>query len=160
MLCLATSAGQVYVHNFLTFLSVGDNTSAFFAHLSGMLATIVLSGMLAIVASLLHMFMKRSSRYDRVLAALRLTLKNDPNASVHAEAAKGLAELDVEESALHQQHEALDDLLVSTLEGEQKDFSPGVRSKVVEGLTNLKLEQHSYQHTQNQLDDLLFEQKP
>jgi hypothetical protein len=158
LLCMATSEGKAYMDILHTSLSTEDRTLMFFAHLTGFFATIVLFGVLAGVAALLHFYMKGSSRYDRVLATLRLTLRHDPNARVRARAAEALGELDVEESALHEEHEELDDLLISTLQGEQRDPSPDVRAKAIKGLGNLELEQHSYHHEHNQLDDFLFEE--
>jgi len=155
-LCSLTTSVREYVFKTLAFLATGDNAFKFLAHLSGMFATIAFIGLLAVFASLLHLLMKSPSRYDKVLAALRFTLKRDNNAHVRSEAAKGLAKLDVEESALHQEHEELDDILVSTLQGEQRDRSPLVRSAVVGGLSELELEQHSYQHEPDRLDDMLF----
>ncbi len=155
-LCASTASGREFMLNFLAFLSAGENAPKFFAHLSGMFATIALIGLLAIFATFLHLIMKTTSRYDKVLAALRFTLKNDPDDRVRSEAAKGLAKLDVEESTLHQEHEELDDTLISTLQGELRDASPRVRTEVIEGLSELELEQHSDQHEHNQLDDILF----
>lgn len=65
--------------------------------------------------------------------------------------------MDGEESVLHQEHEELDDLLISTLEGKLRDSDPGVRSEVVKGLSTLELEQHSSLHEYHELDDFLFE---
>jgi hypothetical protein len=159
-LCSATTNGGEFMRTFLVFLFTGENAVQFFAHLSGMFTTIALIGLFALFATFLHLLMKGTSRYDKVLAALRFTLKHDPNNRVRAEAAKGLAKLDVEESTRHQEHEELDDVLVSTLRGGQKDVSPGVRTTVAEGLSELELEQHSYEHEHNQLDDRLFRHNP
>jgi hypothetical protein len=155
-LCSLTTAGRQYILDLLTNLSTGENALKFFAHLSGMLATIALIGLFAVIATFLGLLMKRTSRYNKVLAALRFTLKNDRNASVRAAAAKGLGELDVEESALHQKHEELDDTLISTLRGGEKDPSPLVRTEAVKGLSELELEQHSHSYGQNSLEDLIL----
>jgi hypothetical protein len=160
VLCLATSEGKAYLGNLRTVLSTGENVLMFFAHLLGLLVTMALLGVLAIITALSHPLLKDSSHYDRVLTALRFTLKHDPNAHVRAKAAESLAKLDVEESSLHQEHEEIDALLISTVQGGQSDSSPDVRSKVVEGLGNLELAQHSYHYEHDQLDDFLFEKEP
>lgn len=152
-----TTNGREYIVQFIVFFFTGENALKLLAHVSGMFATILLICLLAVLATLLHPQVRHTLRYDKVLAALRTTLERDPKANVRSEAAKGLAKLDVEESALGEEHEELDDALISTLQGELRDTSPLVRSKAVRGLSNLELEQHSHQpEPKQQLDDILF----
>lgn len=130
------------------------------AYFLGMLATGALLGWLALLVT---PDFRRESAFpsDRVLTALRATLTGptkDADARVRAEAAKGLAALDVEQSALHQGHQALDTLLIATLVGPQKDPDAAVRFEAAKGLAALEAEQHSYHHSHHELDEVLFEQ--
>lgn len=132
---------------------------ALLAYFSGMLATIALLLWLALLTTLRF---RGASAFpsDRVLAALRATLKGprkDPNAHVRAEAAKGLAAVDVEQSALYQEHQELDTLLIGTLTGPEKDADAAVRFEAAKGLAALELERHSYHHSHHELDDVIFE---
>ncbi|GCE21875.1 HEAT repeat domain-containing protein [Dictyobacter kobayashii] len=127
-------------------------------HLAGLLATVVFLVWLALVTAL-HLRREKDFLDDRVVATLRATLKGpskDPDVRVRVEAARGLAGLDVEESALHHRHEELDALLASTLSGKEMDPDPGVRVEAARGLAELELEEHSYQHEHHDLDDLIF----
>ncbi len=135
------------------------NAFELLAFLSGMLATVVFLLWLALLVTA-RFRREQTVSSDHVLAALRATLagpRKDPNARVRAEAAKGLAVVDVEQSALHHEHQALDALLIATLAGPQKDTDAAVRFEVAKGLTALELEQQSYHHSHQALDDVIFE---
>ncbi len=83
--------------------------------------------------------------------AIHQQTDSDPN--VRYAAAKGLAELDLEESAENIQHDDINTILFSTL---QTDPDPQVRSAAAEGLAVVELEQHSYHHQHDRLDDTLL----
>ncbi len=157
MLFFSTDSWQKFLVSFEKVLEDGNSSIMFSAHLLGMFATIAFIALIALCATLLHLFIKHSFRYDKVLAALKFTLRNDRDPTVRAKAAKGLADLDVEEASVYEQHEKLDDSLITAM---LKDTSPLVRGATAEGLSNLELEEHSYQHKHHQLDDLLFEEQP
>jgi plasmid stability protein len=95
----------------------------------------------------------KPSPHENVRAALISTLQTDPNPQVRLTAAKGLAELDLEESAEHMKHADIDTILVSAL---QTDPDPQVRSAAAEGLSVVELEKCSYHHTHDRLDDTLL----
>ncbi len=111
-------------------------------YFSGMLAIAVFLWLAALLASRLRK-KKTVPPTPKVRAALISTLQKDSNPDVRFEAAKGLAELDLEESTEHHEHSDLDTILISTL---QQDPDPRVRSAAAEGLAELELEQSSYHH--------------
>ncbi|HTK05625.1 MAG TPA: hypothetical protein VL485_00500 [Ktedonobacteraceae bacterium] len=142
----------------IVFSSLSSISEVYFfgllAYLSGMLATATLLMWIALQAALHY----RTEKHDKVFLALLSALKDkDSSPEVRAEAARGLAKLDLEESSRHQKHEDLDNILISTLVGNSEDDAAKVRLEVAKGLTNLELEEHSYYHTHHELDDLLFE---
>ncbi len=123
------------------------------AYLLGILATAVFLWLSALLASRFRT-KKAVPTSHKARAALISTLQTDSNPNVRSEAAKGLAELDLEESIEHLEHDDLDTILISTL---QQDPDPRVRSAAAEGLAELELEQSSYNHEHNQLDEVLSE---
>jgi hypothetical protein len=123
------------------------------AYLSGMLATGVFLLLCALLASR-SCTKKTSPTSPKVRAVLISTVQGDPDPLVRSAAARGLAELDLEESTEHLEHDDLDTILISTL---QQDPDPRVRSAAAEGLAELELEQSSYHHEHNKLEDILFE---
>ena len=116
----------------------------------GMFATAVFIGMSVVFTSSL----RTRGVSPNVLDALLFALQRDPDPRVRAKAAKGLAELDVEQSSHHYEHNELDTILASTL---RQDPDPRVRAEVAKGLADLELEQFSYYYEPNKLDDVLFE---
>jgi hypothetical protein len=127
------------------------SVSAYFA---GMILTGVLI-VLSVVLSVFLMLGRHTKKVppNKVRVALLSALQKDSDPLVRAKAAKGLAELDLEQSVLHHRHDDLDKVLVSTL---QHDPDPHVRVAVAVGLTELELEQSSYYHEHNKLDDIIF----
>lgn len=122
-------------------------------------ATAYLLGILAIAAflwlsALLASRFRTKKAPPKVRTALISTLRTDSDPKVRIAAAKGLAELDLEESIEHLKHDDLDTTLISTL---KTDSDPQVRSAAAEGLAKLDLEQSSYYHEHNKLEDILFE---
>jgi hypothetical protein len=90
----------------------------------------------------------------KVRDALIFSLQTDSNPSVRSAAAEGLADLDLEESTEHLEHDDLDTILISSL---QRDPDPSVRYAAAEGLAELELEQTSYKHEHYKPDDELSE---
>ena len=118
----------------------------------GMLAIAVFL-LLSALLSLRFRTMKAKPARDKVLDALISTLQqksNDPDARLAA--VKGLAELDLEESAEHMHHADIDTILISAL----KDDDSRVSSAAAEGLSVVELEKCSFHHTHDRLDDTLL----
>jgi hypothetical protein len=165
-LCMLSTTTRNDVLNVLNYLSQDDNPLRFLTHLTWLLATIVFIGLFVVFASLLYI-LKSPLRHDKVIDALHYTLDYDEDPKTRIEAAKGLAHLDVEMARLHQEHDKIDDILVSKLEGQEHDHTvvkqpssdhdARVRTEVAKGLANLESEEHSYFHRHNKLDDMLFE---
>jgi hypothetical protein len=165
-LCMLSATTSKEIHDVLNDLAKGDNPLRFLTHLSWLLATIIFIGLFVVSASLLYA-LRRPSYHDKVLDALQYTLDYDEDPKARLEAAKGLAHLDVELSNRHQEHDRIDAILVSKLEGQEhngkvikqpnRDQDARVRAEVAKGLADLELEEHSYYHQNNKLDDILFE---
>jgi len=125
------------------------------AYFLGMLAIAVflwLSALFALRIRTNHTKKAKPAR-DKVLDALISTLQqksNDPDARLAA--VKGLAELDLEESAEHMHHADIDTILISAL----KDDDSRVSSAAAEGLSVVELEKCSFHHTHDRLDDTLL----
>lgn len=137
------------VHNWQAYYASGEYP----LELSAFVLVIIATGVLIVLFVLLalRLNMHKSPVSPKVLAALRLLLKDD-DYRVRYKVAVGLSELDMEESAHHYDHNQLDDILISAL----KDNDPRVRAKVAEGLTEVELEPFThYKH--NQLEDALLE---
>jgi hypothetical protein len=134
------------------------------AYLSGMLATAAFLGLFVQLALRLRtkkaspssMKALPSSISPKVLVALISALQGDPNARVRSKVAMGLAELDLEESSQHHEHNELDNILISAL----KDRDPLVRSKAAVGLAELEFEESSQHHEHSKLEEVLFEEGP
>jgi len=125
------------------------------AYLLGMLVIAVflwLSALFALRIRTNHTKKAEPAR-DKVLDALISTLKTSPYPNARLAAVKGLAELDLEESAEHMQHADIDSILISAL---QTDSDSRVRAAAAEGLSVVELEKCSYHHTHNRLDDTLL----
>jgi hypothetical protein len=122
------------------------------AYLLGMIATAVFLWLSALLA-LRFRTKKAKPAPHKVRAALISALRTDKDPNVRYAAAKGLAELDLEESTEHIKHDDLDSILISTL---QTDSNSQVRSAAAEGLAVVELEQHSYHHQHDRVDDTLL----
>ncbi len=145
--------GVLTIWLYQLYIATGGSSLGLLACLSGMLASVVLIGLFALLALRLH----TSPISPKVLKALISTLQHDSDPGVRSKAAVGLTQLDLEESFDLYEHDKLDDVLISTL---QHDPDPGVRSKAAVGLAELELEQEqpSYHQDHNKLDDMLFEE--
>jgi hypothetical protein len=112
-------------------------------YFAGMVATAVLIGLSVWLS--VRIWYNRDIRYGSptTVGSLLSALRSDPDAGVRLEAAKGLAELDVERSSLHEKHGELDKGLISALE---HDPDPRVRAEAAGGLAGLELEKSSYDH--------------
>jgi hypothetical protein len=120
------------------------------AYFLGMLATAVFILLSALLASRFRTEKAKPAQH-KVRAALISALR-DEDPKVRYAAAKGLAELDLEESVEHFKHDDLDTILVSAL----ADDDPDVRSEAVEGLAVVEMEKYSYQHAHDRLDGTLL----
>ncbi len=123
------------------------------AYFLGMLATAVFLWLSALLAYRFRTKKVKPAPHKEVRAALIYTLQTDSDPNVRLAAAKGLAELDLEESTEHMKHDDLDTILISTL---QTDSDSRVRSVAADGLAVVELEQHSYHHMHDRLDDTLL----
>jgi hypothetical protein len=134
-------------------LVTGWQSLGLIAYLSGMLDAAMLVWLLVLLTLRSH----ASANSPKVLAALILTLQQDPDPRVRSKAVVGLIQLDLEQSFDHHEHNKLDDILIHTL---QQDPDPRVRSKAAVGLAELELEQEkpTYHHKHNKLDNMLFEE--
>ena len=123
------------------------------AYLLGMLAIAVFFWLSTLLAFRFRTKSAKPALYEDVRDALISTLQSDSDPNVRLAAARGLAELDLEESAEHIQHADIDTILISTL---QKDPDPEVRSAAAEGLAVVELEKGSYHHMHDRVDETLL----
>jgi HEAT repeat protein len=119
-----------------------------------MLAIVVFLWLSALLAFRFRTYRTKNAKpaRDKVLDALISTLQTSPDSNARLAAVKGLAELDLEESAEHMQHADIDSILISAL---QTDSDSRVRAAAAEGLSVVELEKCSFHHTHNRLDDIL-----
>ena len=117
----------------------------------GMLAIAVFIWLSALLASRFRTTKKAKPAQHKVRDALISALR-DEDPKVRYAAAKGLAELDLEESVEHYKHDDLNTILISAL----NDEDPDVRSEAVEGLAVVEMEKYSYQHAHDRVDGTLI----
>ena len=84
-------------------------------YFAGMFATAVFIGLSVWLSVLIWSNWGTRGTSPTVIGTLLSALRRDPDPRVRLEAAKGLAELDVERSSLHKRHRELDEALVSAL---------------------------------------------
>lgn len=122
-------------------------------YFAGAFVTAIFIGLAVWLSVLIKFDLPLPHTPPKVVRALLSALHTDTDPRVRLEAVKGLAELDVERSSLHEKHDELDKALVSALE---QDPDPRVRSKAAEGLGDLELEQSSYYHKHHTINDIIY----
>jgi len=119
----------------------------------GMLATTAFIGLAVWLSVLIKFELPSRPTPPKLVRALLTALHNDPDAHVRFEAARELAELNVERSSLFKKHGALDEALVDALE---HDPDPLVRSEAAKGLGELELEKSSFYHRHRTVKDIVY----
>ena len=121
------------------FIATGENGIP--TYLLGMFAIAVFLWLSALLALRFSTNTKKAKpSQHKVRAALISSLQTDPDPNVRRAAAKGLSELDVEETDKHLRHADIDTSLIYSL---QTDPDPEVRSAAAEGLAEVELEKEA-----------------